>query len=156
MTTLEQLYVRIYAMEKQMNLLNITISPPTKTELNRAIPDKKSKVVVGIPISYPEEELVEEPVNTDDDSSDSSENNTAETKTTNKKRVTGYNLFQRIMRDEAEQFIHDEIDTNITNAKPRQYMILKKLVAMWKEIDPDGKNLWKEEASKLNTNNNKA
>jgi hypothetical protein len=146
MTTLDQLYVRIYAMEKLMNSLNISISPPTKTELKRAIP-------------YPEEELVEEPVNTDDDISDISDNNTPETKTKNKKCVTGYIVFQRVMRDEAEQSIYDEfeasIDTNITNAKPKQYMILKKLAAMWKKIEPDDKNLWKEEATKINANNNK-
>jgi hypothetical protein len=161
MTTLDQLYLRIDSIEKQINLFNISISPPTKTELKRAIPDKKAKVVVALPLpSYPEEELVEEPLdhNTDEDiSDDSRENNTVET---NKKRVSGYTVFQRVMHDEAEQSIYDEIepsmDTNITQAKPKQYMILKKLAAMWKEIEPDAKNLWKEEATKINANNNKA
>jgi hypothetical protein len=149
MTTLDELYVRIYAIEKLMNSLNISILTPSKTKLKSAIPDKKSNVVVRIP--YPEEELVEESVNTDDDISD---NNTVETKTTNKKRVTGYTVFQRVMHDEAEQLIYDEsIDTNITDTKPKQYMILKKLAAMWKIIEPENKNIWKEEANKINTNN---
>jgi hypothetical protein len=156
MTTLDQLYIRIDALDKQMNLFNISISPPTKTELKRAISDKKSKDVVAVPIPYPQEELVEEPVDTDDNISDSNDNNIVETKTTNKKRVTGYTVFQRVLHDEAEQSIFDaSIDTNITHAKPKQYMILKKLAAMWKEIDPDGKNLWNEEATKINANNNK-
>jgi|TARA_B110000259_G_C13970801_1_gene384613 hypothetical protein len=142
MTTLEQLYVRIDTVEKQMSLLNI--STP---ELKRAI--------LAVPISYPEEELVEEPIDTD---SDSGNNNTTETKTTNKKRISGYIVFQRVMRDEAEQSIYDELqasnNTNITNVKPKQHMILKKLAAMWKEIEPEDKHLWIEEATKINANNN--
>ena len=155
MTTLEQLYVRIDTMEKQISLLNNSISPPPKPELKRAILDKKTKAIVAVPISYPEEELVEEPIDTD---SDSGNNNTTETKTTNKKRISGYIVFQRVMRDEAEQSIYDELqasnNTNITNVKPKQHMILKKLAAMWKEIEPEDKHLWIEEATKINANNN--
>ena len=158
MTTLDQLITRINAMEKQM--LAITgVSEPTLPEVKRAIPEKKPKAVVIEPIAYPQEELAEEPVDTDHDISDSSESSDNKP-TTKNKRTTGYTEFKRVMRDDAEQAIYDEAevkeDVMNINKKPKQYLVLKRLAIMWKDVEPEDKLIWKDAAAKINAKNNKA
>ena len=165
MTTLELLITRINAMEKQM--LAITgVEEPTLPEVERAIPEKKPKAVIIEPIAYPQEELTEEPVDTDDDISECDE--IIETEelsddkptTTKKKRITGYIEFQRVMRDDAEQAIYDEAevkeDVMNINKKPKQYLVLKRLAIMWKDVEPEDKLIWKDAAAKINAENKKA
>ena len=158
MTTLDQLITRINAMEKQM--LAITgVSEPTLPEVKRAIPEKKPKAVVIEPIAYPQEELAEEPVDTDHDISDSSESSDNKP-TTKNKRTTGYTEFQRVMRDDAEQAIYDEAevkeDVMNINKKPKQYLVLKRLAIMWKDVEPEDKAIWHAAAAKINGKNKKA
>lgn len=160
MTTLDLLITRINAMEKRMRDITEVAEPiKVQPEVKRAIPTKKPKVVIVEPIAYPQEELVEEPVDTDDSISDTSESSDNKP-TTKKKRITGYTEFQRVMRDDAEQSIYDEAevkeDVMNINKKPKQYLVLKRLAIMWKDVEPEDKAIWHAAAAKINGKNKKA
>lgn len=161
MTSLDQLIIRINAVEKQMiAITGLADSAKLRPKVMHVISEKKDNAIAMKSIAYPDKELIEEAIDTDDNISDSSDSNINNLKSTNKKRVTGYTEFRRIMRDDAVNAICEEVEAkgemkNI-NSTPKQYLILKKLAAMWKEIEPDDKAIWNAEADKINAEIKKA
>jgi hypothetical protein len=61
-----------------------------------------------------------------------------------KKRVTGYNLFVKTFRDEAFNVL-----SNDSNDKPKGTDVMKKLGAMWKDLDDAERVDWNNKANAL-------
>lgn len=61
-----------------------------------------------------------------------------------KKRVSGYNLYVKANRDDALASLAEASDE-----KPKSSEVMKKLGAMWKELDPDEQTAWNTKAKSM-------
>ncbi len=119
--TLMEIAQRVETLEKQMaQLMNATPDNNNKDNKDKKEkPDKKKKN------------------KKEDKSSDDEEPK-------KKKRVSGYNLYVKANRDDALASLAEASDE-----KPKSSEVMKKLGAMWKELDPDEQTAWNTKAKSM-------
>ena len=119
--TLMEIAQRVETLEKQMaELMNATPDNNNKDNKDKKEkPDKKKKN------------------KKEDKSSDDEEPK-------KKKRVSGYNLYVKANRDDALASLAEASDE-----KPKSSEVMKKLGAMWKELDPDEQTAWNTKAKSM-------
>jgi len=69
-----------------------------------------------------------------------------------KKRISGYILFQKAMRDDVLHLLKDDLQE--ADAKIKQSDVMSKLGKMWKELDDDDRDAWNEKAAEQKTSDN--
>ena len=121
--TLMEVAQRVETLEKQM------------AELMNATPDNKQKKEKKEKKEKPEKKQKKN--KKEDKSSDDEEPK-------KKKRVSGYNLYVKANRDDALASLAEASDE-----KPKSSEVMKKLGAMWKELDPDEQTAWNTKAKSM-------
>ena len=125
--TLMEVAQRVETLEKQM------------AELMNATPDNKEKKE-----KKEKKDKKEKKNKKEDKSSDDEEPK-------KKKRVSGYNLYVKANRDDALASLAESSDE-----KPKSSEVMKKLGAMWKELDPDEQTAWNSKAKSMSDDNDDA
>jgi len=93
-----------------------------------------------------EDELVEEEIDGEKPKKKKEKKEKKEKDTENKpKRVSGYILFQKAMRDDAVNILNDALEED--GAKIKQSDVMKELGKMWKAIDDDERKEWNNKAA---------
>ena len=64
-----------------------------------------------------------------------------------KKRISGYILFQKAMRDEAKQSLEEDADED--EPKIKQSQVMSQLGKMWKALEDDEKQEWNNQAAEM-------
>ena len=121
--TLMEVAQRVETLEKQM------------AELMNATPDNKQKKEKKEKKEKPEKKQKKN--KKEDKSSDDEEPK-------KKKRVSGYNLYVKANRDDALASLAEASDE-----KPKSSEVMKKLGAMWKELDSEEQTAWNTKAKSM-------
>lgn len=118
--TLELLVARVETLEKQMAVLMKDTSDNKDKSQKKEKKEKKDK----------KEKKAKNQDKSDDDDDEPK-----------KKRVSGYNMFVKANREDAFNLLAKD-----SHDKPKSNEVMKKLGAMWKELDPNLQADWNNKA----------